>query len=105
MVTTIRYNHKTGFDCIVANIAFSSMTMTSNDNKKDYINDDNDGNDLTRYKSLPSKPKAHVASGQGSHWLIESPKQFYFCVICPPEICVNLVLKHIHADSSYTFCI
>ena len=24
------------------------------------------------------------------------------CVICPPEICVNLVFKHIHAASSYT---
>ena len=29
---------------------------------------------------------------------------FYLCVIRPPEICVNLVFKHIHAASSYTIC-
>ena len=39
-----------------------------------------------------------MASGQGSHWLIESPKMFIY----PPEICVNLVFKNIHAASSYT---
>ena len=26
------------------------------------------------------------------------------CVMRPPEICVNLVFKHIHAASSYTIC-
>ena len=45
-----------------------------------------------------------MASGQGSHWLIESPTIFYQCVTRPPEICVNLVFKHIHAASSYTVC-
>ena len=39
---------------------------------------------------LPSKAKAQMASGQGIHWLIESPT---FCVIHPPEICVNLVFN------------
>ena len=29
---------------------------------------------------------------------------FNLCVIRPPEICVNLVFKHIHAASSYTIC-
>ena len=56
--------------------------------------------DLTR---LPSKAKAQMASGQGSHWLIKSPT-FFICVILLPEVCVNLVLKHIHAASSYTIC-
>ena len=29
---------------------------------------------ITQIKQdLPSKPKAQMASGQGSHWLIESP--------------------------------
>ena len=27
---------------------------------------------------------------------------FYLCVTCPPEICVNLVFKHVHAASRYT---
>ena len=43
------------------------------------------------------------ASGQGSCWLIESPT-LLICVICPPEICVNLDFKHIHIASSYTIC-
>ena len=29
---------------------------------------------------------------------------FNLCVICPPEICVNLVFKNIHTASSYTIC-
>ena len=29
---------------------------------------------------------------------------FNLCVIHPPEICDNLVFKHIHAASSYTIC-
>ena len=35
-----------------------------------------------------------MASGQGSHWLIESPTIFNLFVTDPPEICVNLVFKH-----------
>ena len=45
-----------------------------------------------------------MASGQRSHWLVESLKMFNICVIRPPEICVNLVFKHIHGASSYTMC-
>ena len=30
---------------------------------------------------------------------------FNLCVICLPEVCVNLVFKYIHAASSYTICI
>ena len=33
--------------------------------------------DKTR-QDLPSKPKAQMASGQGSHWLIESPTMFIY---------------------------
>ena len=40
---------------------------------------------------------AQMTSGQGSHWLIESPNFFHLCVTRSPEICVNLVFKHIHA--------
>ena len=29
---------------------------------------------------------------------------FNLCLIRPPEICINLVFKHIHAASSYTIC-
>ena len=29
-------------------------------------------------QDLPSKPKAQMASGQGSHWLIESPSVFVY---------------------------
>ena len=49
---------------------------------------------LTR---LPFKANAYMASGQGNHWLMESPT-------CSPEICVNRVFKLIHAASSYTIC-
>ena len=37
-----------------------------------------------------------MASGQGSHWLIEIPTFVRLCVTRPPEVCVNLVFKHIH---------
>ena len=46
-----------------------------------------------------------MASGQGSHWFIESPTLFHVCVTHLPEVCVKLVFKHIHAASSYTICI
>ena len=53
---------------------------------------------------LPSKTKAQMASGQGSHWLIERPTMFNLFVTRPPEIYGNVVFKHIHAVSSYTIC-
>ena len=34
-----------------------------------------------------------MASGQGSHWHIESPFFSHLFVTRPPEICVNLVLN------------
>ena len=43
-----------------------------------------------------------MASGQGSHWLVESPTFVNLCVTCPPEICVNFVFKHIHATNIYS---
>ena len=42
--------------------------------------------DLTRLNKNAIKTKAHVASEQGSHWLIES-KFFYLCVTRPLEMC------------------
>ena len=53
---------------------------------------------------LLSKAKTQMASGQGSHWFIESPEMFHLCVTRPPEICVNLVFKYIHAASISTIC-
>ena len=32
------------------------------------------------HQDLPSKPKARMASGQGSHWLIESPIMFIYYI-------------------------
>ena len=52
---------------------------------------------LTRYRA-----KAEMTIGQGSSWFIESPSFVHLCVNRPPKICVNLVLKHIHAASIYT---
>ena len=46
--------------------------------------------------SLPSKAIAQLASGQGSHWLIESPTIFHLCVIRPPEIFIDFIFKHVH---------
>ena len=49
-----------------------------------------------------------MASGQGSHWLIESPTIFHLifplCVTHPSEIFVNFVFKHIHPGSIYVTC-
>ena len=38
-----------------------------------------------------------MASGQGSHWFIESSTIVHLCITCPSEIFVNFVLKHIHS--------
>ena len=54
--------------------------------------------DLTR---LLSNANAQMTSEEGSHWLIESPTMFHILITRPPEICVNLVFKHIHATISY----
>ena len=51
--------------------------------------------DLTR---LPSNAKVQVASGQGSHWLIESPTICHLCITRPSEIFVNFVFNIIHAE-------
>ena len=56
--------------------------------------------DLTNLTRLPDKEKAQMASGQESHWVIASPTFFHLCATRPPEICVNLGSKHIHAASS-----
>ena len=42
---------------------------------------------------LLSNAKNHMSSGQGRHWLVESPTWFLICVTCPPDIYVNLVLN------------
>ena len=58
----------------------------------------------------------HVASGQGSHWVFESPTIFHFCVTRPSEIFVNFVLNiftllavtqsvdNIHTYHTYSHC-
>ena len=43
-----------------------------------------------------------MASGQGSHWFVDSPAIICLCLIRPFEIFVNFVLKHIHASSIHT---
>ena len=45
-----------------------------------------------------------MASGQGSHWFIESPTIFHLCVTRPSEMFVNFVFKHIHTASICTIC-
>ena len=67
---------------------------------KDKVEPEEQGERHTRFNKIEQE----MASGQGSHWLIKSPKCCHLCVTRPPEICVNLVLKHSHAASSYTIC-
>ena len=38
----------------------------------------NNGGNMGISQDLPSKPKAQMASGQRSHWLIESPTMFIY---------------------------
>ena len=49
-----------------------------------------------------SNIKFQMASGQGSHWLIESPTIFHLCVARPCQISVNCMFKHIHTTSINT---
>ena len=46
--------------------------------------------------------KFQMASGQGSHWLIESPQLYHLSVACPYQISVDSIFKHIHTTSINT---
>ena len=46
--------------------------------------------------------KFQMASGQGSHWLIESPTIFSSMCSPPYQISVNSIFKHIHTTSINT---
>ena len=58
---------------------------------------------LTRFNkvAIPNN-KFLMASGQGSHWLIESPTTSHLCVARPYQISVNYIFKHIHTTSINT---
>ena len=46
-----------------------------------------------------------MASGQGSHWLIESPTILYhLCVARPYQISVNSIFKHVHTTKNMDVC-
>ena len=51
---------------------------------------------------LSSNAKTDIASGQSSHWLIDSPTILNLCVTRPSETFISFVFKHIHAASIYT---
>ena len=59
------------------------------------------GRDLTRF--------AIQAKGPDGKWTrkplaYRESNNVHLLIAHPPEICVNLVFKHIHAASSYTIC-
>ena len=59
------------------------------------------GQDLTRF--------AIQAKGPDGKWTrkplaYRASNNVHLLIARPPEICVNLVFKHIHAASSYTIC-
>ena len=59
------------------------------------------GQDLTRF--------AIQAKGPDGKWTrkplaYRESNNVHLLITRPPEICVNLVFKHIHAASSYTIC-
>ena len=58
---------------------------------------------VTRFNkiAIPNN-KFQMASGQGSHWLIESPKMFSSMRSRPYQISVNSIFKHIHTTSINT---
>ena len=60
-------------------------------------------NNLIRFNkiTIPNN-KFQKASGQGSHWLIESPTIFHVCIARPYQISVNSIFKHIHNTSINT---
>ena len=58
---------------------------------------------LTRFNkiAIPNN-KFQMASGQGSHWFIESPTIFSSMRSHPYQISVNSIVKHIHTTSFNT---
>ena len=58
---------------------------------------------VTRFNkiAIPNN-KFQMASGQGSHWLIESPKLLSSMCSRPYQISVNSIFKHIHTTSINT---
>ena len=62
-----------------------------------------------RYKELDLTRFAIQAKGPDGKWTrkplaYRESNNVHLLITRPPEICVNLVFKHIHAASSYTIC-
>ena len=59
---------------------------------------------LTRFNKIAIQGKGPDGKWTRKPLAHRESNIFNLCVICPPEICGNLVFKHIHAASSYTIC-
>ena len=47
----------------------------------------------------------HAVDTDGVNMIVQKPNvNLHLLIARPPEICVNLVFKHIHAARSYTIC-
>ena len=60
--------------------------------------------DLTRFNKIAIQDKGPDEKWTRKPLAYRELNIVHICVTCPPEICVNLVFKHIHAASSYTIC-
>ena len=79
-------------------------TLRMYDSHNDYAKN-NDMLHLTRYLTR----FAIQAKGPDGKWTrkplaYRESNNVHLLIARPPEICVNLVFKHIHAASSYTIC-
>ena len=61
-----------------ANSLFRLLNMAANNVGQSRADTRKNRKRNANQQDLPSKPKAQMASGQGSHWLIESPTMFIY---------------------------
>ena len=59
---------------------------------------------LPRFNKIAIQGKVQDGKWTRKPLAYRESNMFNLGVIRPPEICVNVVFKHIHAASSYTIC-
>ena len=60
--------------------------------------------DLTRFNKFAIQAKGPDGKWTRKPLAYRESNNVHLLITRPPEICVNLVFKHIHAASSYTIC-
>ena len=87
------------------NLSIPSKTITVYPNNKPWVN--KELKELLQNKQRAKRFNKICHPSQRPRWQVLAYREsnnVHLLITGPPEICVNLVFKHIHAASSYTIC-